>query len=185
MKKSRGITVLRLTGGRIKRIWGEKLGKNTMNLNWRKRNLPADCIASLRYQFFLPQKLFIFRKASKDVYRESHNGQRWSQPQQLNKRITEYTSENSYWWQFLSCRPWVAENLALSFPSFVLLFPWKFYFLFEHHKCICLHPVHKHSVCAWSLDTADGESCMGISILESWNLYFSYSPNQQFQGGIQ
>ena len=76
MKKSRGITVLRMMGGRIKRILGEKLGKNTMNLNWRELNLPADCIASLRYQFFLPQKLFIFRKASKDVYRESHNGQR-------------------------------------------------------------------------------------------------------------
>lgn len=96
MKKSRGITVLRMTGKWIKRILGKKLRKNTMNLKWRELNLPADCIASLRYQFSLPQKLFIFRKASEDVYRESHNGQRRSKPQQLNKWITEYTSENSY-----------------------------------------------------------------------------------------
>lgn len=171
-----------MTGGWTKRIWGEKSGKNSMDLNWRELNLPADCTDSWRYQFFLPQKLFTFRKASKDVYRESHNGQGRSQPQQLTKWITEYTSENSHWWQFLSCRPWVAENLALSFPSFVLLFSWKFYFLFEHHKYVCLHPVHKHSMCAWSRDTADGESCMGISILESWSLYFSYSPNPKISG---
>lgn len=125
-----------------KENFGEKIRKKYHEPQVERTNLPADCIASLRYQFSLPQKLFIFRKASEDVYTESHNGQRRSQPQQLNKWITEYTSENSYWWQFLSCRPWVAENLALSFPCFVLLFPWKFYFLFEHHKCVCLHPTH-------------------------------------------
>lgn len=83
---------------RARRILGKILGKNTMSPNWRELNFWAYFIASVRHQFYSPQILSIFRKASEDGGSgEPINGQRAEPQLQQLKRITEYSPENSCW----------------------------------------------------------------------------------------